>query len=176
MLNSDPRFLEDVRRVVDSAPSWKPCAQSTNARNLAPLLVGLAGIGPAAELIQYGGVDFRGGPMMGSAILLLLAAQCWRVRGRDEQKHPDLRRIPPPRKPTQWRKLGRASDRVRERKAPLRAEQAQLGTVPRATFCSIRPARLHGPVSQPLECESSDHGNSPVAAFPRRGSAGTSMT
>ena len=140
MLNSDPRFLQDVRRVVDSAPSWKPCAQSTNARNLALLLVGLAGIGPASELIQYGGVDFRGGLIMGSAILLLFAAQCWRVRSRDEQTHANLRRIPPPRKPPQWRKFGRASDRVRERKAPLRAEQAQLGAVPRATTSSIRPA------------------------------------
>jgi carbonic anhydrase len=78
-LSSDPRFLDDVQDALQKAPTWEPWAQAANTRSLALVIIGLAGIGPAAELFSHGRVDFQGPAMMGAVGLLCVAALCWRV-------------------------------------------------------------------------------------------------
>jgi hypothetical protein len=120
MLSSDPRFLGDVRRIMDNAPSWKPYTQSTHACGLALIVAGLAGIGLASELNYNRGVDLLSGPMMGSAALLFIATLCWRFRGLDKRTQAKVRSIHPPKRTPHWRELGRAADRVRARMPPDR--------------------------------------------------------
>ena len=76
-LSSNPRFLGDVEDALEKAPSWKPWTHSANARGLALVIVGLAGIGPMTELFRYGQIDFQSATVLGTAGLLSIAALCW---------------------------------------------------------------------------------------------------
>lgn len=82
-LSSDPRFIADESRIIAAAPVWNRSTQSANARILAILILGLACIGTVSELIRYGSINVLSTTTLGSAVLVLFSALCWRFSKSD---------------------------------------------------------------------------------------------
>jgi hypothetical protein len=77
-LSCDPRFIAGTERAITAAPEWNRSTQSANARLLAIVILALACLGPASELVQNGSIDLLSTTTLGSAALASLAAMCWR--------------------------------------------------------------------------------------------------
>ena len=85
-LSSDPRFIDDISRAVATAPEWNRSTESANARILAILILGLACIGTASELIRNSSIDLMSTTTLGSVALASFATLCGRFGKSDPRR------------------------------------------------------------------------------------------